>query len=247
MANNIKQIAVVTGASRGIGREFVFQIASKYPGLDEIWVIGRRFDLLYSLSKEITNIKIVPLPLDLANCEDLDTFELKLSRARARVRLLVNCAGYGKLGSFSEADYDGQIGMIDVNCRALTAVTHIALRYMPSKSRIINLASAAAFVPQKDFAVYAASKAYVESFSTALRAELKREGISVTSVCPGPVDTDFFKTADPENKTKLIKKLAMVQKEAVVAYALKCASKGKARSIYSPLMKAGYVLSHLLP
>lgn len=242
-----KQIAIVTGASRGIGREFVYQIAEKYSGFDEIWVIARRFDLLYSLSKEITNVKIVPFPMDLSDPEEIEKLDIKLCKSRARVRLLVNCAGYGKLGAFCDKSFSSEIGMIDVNCRALTAITHTVLKYMPSRSRIINLASAAAFFPQKNFAVYAASKAYVDSFSMGLRKELWKEGISVTSVCPGPVDTDFFTIADPENKTNLLKKLTMVKKEKVVKYALECASKSKARSIYSPAMKAGYLLSHLLP
>lgn len=242
-----KQIAIITGASRGIGREFVKQIAQRYPGFDEMWVIARRIDLLNELQKELPHNKIVPMSLDLSRNEDINRLNGALYESKVKVRLLVNCAGYGRLGAFEENDRGTEVGMIDVNCRGLTAVTYVVLKYMGTKSRIINLASGAAFVPQKDFAVYAASKAYVDSFSMGLRAELMKKGITVTSVCPGPVDTDFFAVADPENKTKLYKKLVRVSKENVVKYALDCARYGRARSIYGPVMKAVYVFSHFLP
>ncbi len=246
-----KQIAVITGASSGIGREFAIQTAKHYPRLDQLWVVARRKDKLSSLKEDIgtlaPHIEVVCLPLDLSLNTDIFKIKERLESQKPSVRLLVNCAGYGRLGPFADGDYETEIGMVDVNCRGLTAVTHLILPYMPPKSRIIQLASAAAFIPQKNFAVYAASKAYVDSFSMGLRAELKSRKITVTSVCPGPVDTDFFHVADPDDETKLYKKLARVPKEAVVAHALHCARHGKARSVYSPLIKAGYVLSHLVP
>ncbi len=246
-----KQIAVITGASSGIGREFAIQIAKHYPRLDQLWVVARRKDRLSALKEDIgtlaPHIEVVCLPLDLSLNTDIFKIKERLESQKPSVRLLVNCAGYGRLGPFADGDYETEIGMVDVNCRGLTAITHLILPYMPPKSRIIQLASAAAFIPQKNFAVYAASKAYVDSFSMGLRAELKSRKITVTSVCPGPVDTDFFHVADPDDETKLYKKLARVPKEAVVAYALHCARHGKARSVYSPLIKAGYVLSHLVP
>lgn len=246
-----KQIAVITGASSGIGREFAIQTAKRYPRLDQLWVVARRKDKLSALKEEIQTfapcMEVVCLSLDLSLETDIFKLKERLESHKPSVRLLVNCAGYGRLGSFADCDYQTEIGMIDVNCRALTAVTHLMLPYMPPKSRIIQLASAAAFIPQKNFAVYAASKAYADSFSMGLRAELKSRKITVTSVCPGPVDTDFFHVADPDDETKLYKKLARVPKEAVVAYAFHCARYGMARSIYSPLIKICYVLSHLVP
>lgn len=240
MFKETKQIAIVTGASSGIGKEFVIQIAGRYPRFDEIWVIARRRELLEELGSILKytapDIRVVCIEKDLSKYDELLKIKELLNDEKPCVRLLVNCAGYGKVGPFMEDEYQNQIGMIDVNCRALTAVTHMVLQFMPQKSRIIQLASAAAFLPQKNFAVYAASKSYVESFSTGLRRELRKRGISVTSVCPGPVDTEFFDVADPGNETKLYKKLVRVSKEAVVKRALTDASHGRAHSICLPFL-----------
>ena len=186
--------AVVTGASSGIGREFVRQLGYFYKDLDEIWVIARRRERMEQLRKESR----VPLRIfegDLMKKQVYKDYHRALGEYAPDIRMLVNAAGFGKSGSFTEIAGEGkriQTDMIDLNCRALTRMTQMTLPYMKQGSRIINLASAAAFCPQPDFAVYAATKSYVLSFSRALGAELKSGGIYVTAVCPGPVKTEFF-------------------------------------------------------
>ena len=182
----------MTGASSGIGREFVRQMAKTCPVLDEIWVTGRREDALCALQKEFPSVIIRVLPLDLQERGDLDRLREFLELENPSLCFLVNSAGVGYAGRVEEEDRKETLSMINLNCRALTAVTMLALPYLCGGARVIQMASGAAFLPQPGFAVYAASKAYVLSFSRALGEELRRRNIHVTAVCPGPVRTRFF-------------------------------------------------------
>ena len=232
------KIAVVTGASSGIGREFARQISARYGKLDEIWLIARRKELLESLQEEIKlNARIIAM--DLTNEDDMKQFNDYLEELSPDIKILVNCAGYGKVGRFEELDLKEQTGMIDLNCKALTEMTGICLKYISSHSRIINVASAAAFCPQPRFNVYAATKAYVLSFSRALNCELKDKKITVTSVCPGPVDTEFFDIAGDNGSA--FKKKMRVPAEKVVDKAIKDAAIGNELSVYSAMMKTAEV------
>ena len=185
------RIAIVTGASSGIGREFARQIPRLYRNLDELWVLARRTDRLKELERELG----LPLRIfdgDLRRDYIYERLQKELDRQNAEIRMLVNAAGYGKTGRFEEIPLEDQLGMIDLNCRSLTKMTGICLPHLRKGSRIVNIASAAAFSPQPGFAVYAAGKSYVYRLSMALREELKGKGILVTAVCPGPVETEFF-------------------------------------------------------
>ena len=185
------KIALITGASSGLGREFARQIPKLYQNLDEIWVVARRAERLNELEMELK----VPVRIfdgDLNQDYIYKKLGIALGKSHANVRMLVNAAGYGKIGTFCEYGWKEETGMVDLNCRSLTRMTALCLPYMHCGSRIVNLSSAAAFGPQPGFAVYAATKSYVYSLSMALGRELKGSGIYVTAVCPGPVDTEFF-------------------------------------------------------
>ena len=238
------KIAVVTGASSGLGREFARQISARYSKFDEIWLIARRTERLEEVADEIKLTSRV-ISLDLSSKDELMALKELLEENAPDIKLLVNCAGYGKSGSFDELGYDEQLGMIDINCRALTAVTKLCLPYISSNSRIIELASAAAFMPQPDFAVYAATKSYVLSFSKAINKELKPKKITVTAVCPGPVDTEFFDIAG--KNVKLLKRMVMAKPENVGEQAIKDAALGNELSIYGRTMKLAHVAGRFLP
>ena len=238
------KIAVVTGASSGLGREFARQISARYSKFDEIWLIARRTERLEEVADEIKLTSRV-ISLDLSSKDELMALKELLEENAPDIKLLVNCAGYGKSGSFDELGYDEQLGMIDINCRALTAVTKLCLPYISSNSRIIELASAAAFMPQPDFAVYAATKSYVLSFSKAINKELKPKKITVTAVCPGPVDTEFFDIAG--KNVKLLKRMVMAKPENVVEQAIKDAAHGNELSIFGRTMKLAHVAGRFLP
>ena len=242
-----KKIAIITGASSGMGREFVRQLNHCTRTLDEVWVIARRQEQLTALQKEVKNLSLKVLPLDLCNNPDMDFLAELLEAGRPSVRLLINAAGIGKAGNFEKLTRQEACHMVELNDRALVGVTSMVLPYMSPKSNIIQLASASAFLPQKEFAVYAASKAFVLSFSRALGAELKEKGILVTTVCPGPVDTAFLKIANGGKEQKWIKRIVTVKAEPVVAKALRDAKAGKELSIYGVWMHAVWIASKLLP
>ena len=190
-----------------MGREFVLQIPRLYKNLDELWVVARRTDRLKSLQEQV-KIPVRIFDGDMQRNYIFEKIQKELERRQADVRMLVNAAGYGKIGRVASIDLNEQCGMVDLNCTALTKMTGICLPYLSKGSRIINLASAAAFCAQPGFCVYAASKAYVLRFSQGLAAELKKQGILVTAVCPGPVHTEFFDRAGT---------LAVSKKEAFCA------------------------------
>lgn len=241
------KIAVVTGASSGMGREFVRQIGYFYRDLDEIWVIARRRERLERLQKESR----VPLRIfdgDLLKKQVYRQYHDGLKERQPVVRMLVNAAGFGKSGTFADIaseDRKIQTDMVDLNCRALTRMIQFTLPYMNKGARIINLASAAAFCPQSGFAVYAATKAYVLSLSRALSSELRSRGIIVTAVCPGPVDTEFFRVSG--ELTSPLKKLTLVKAPYVVRKALKDSRKRREISVYGASMKAVRIGAKLIP
>lgn len=241
-------IAVITGASSGLGMEFCQQISKKFKTIDEIWVIARRIDRLNLLKDTITNVVIRPIAADITDTAALEAYRELLAEHKPSIRILVNAAGYGMIGHFEDISEADNCGMCDVNVTALTRVTHISLPYMcENKSNIINIASSAAFAPQPSFAVYAATKAYVKSFSYGLSKELMYRGIAVTAVCPGPVNTEFFDVAEKYTTAKVIKKLFKADAKKVVAKALRDAYHNQHISIYGFTMKAYRVLAKLLP
>ena len=242
------RIAVVTGASSGLGREFVRQISKKYRTLDEIWVLARRTERLMELSDEINNVKIRCISCDITDKRKLLKYRNALKKYNPSIRILVNAAGYGIIGHFDELKEEDNVGMVELNSTALTRITDISLPYMArGGANIINIASSAAFLPQPSFAVYAASKAYVLSLSRALNKELKTRKITVTAVCPGPVETEFFDIAETYNSVKLYKKLFRSKPEEVVKLALKDAYHKRTVSVYGGYMKSFRILCKLLP
>lgn len=239
------RVAVITGASSGLGREFARQIPQLYKHLDEIWVIARREERLKDLAPGLS-VPVRVFAGDLLEEEIYKNISSCLADYRPDIRMLVNAAGYGKTGVFQKIEEEAQIGMVQLNCEALTRMTKICLPYMSVGSRIINIASAAAFGPQPEFAVYAASKSYVYSFSNALRSELKAQEIYVTSVCPGPVDTEFFVLAG-EDRPASVKDKLFVKAKDVVRQALIDSRKKRAVSVYGLPMKAARTASGMMP
>lgn len=245
--------AIITGASSGMGKLFALEICKHYVHIEEIWLIARRTKELQSLKKQLENLgkkKIIrDFSWDLTKDESLDAFEKELKDRKPEVCILVNCAGYGKIGSFEEVGYHHNRGMVKLNCQALTDITCLTLPYMRNRGRIIQLASSAAFVPQPDFAVYAASKSYVLSLSRALNKELSNRNICVTAVCPGPVQTEFFDIAQEGTgrSLKRIKMLVMAKPEKVVRKALNDSRKGKEKSVYGGVMNLFELLCKVVP
>lgn len=244
MRNNI---ALVTGASSGMGKEFVREIAKKYKGLDEIWVVARRKDRLRELKKEIIGTRVRILPLDLMEEKSFERLKKALEKEQPDVRILVNASGYGISGSFEFGTQEDASGMVRLNCEALTRVTYLVLPYLRRGSFIYQIASSAGFAPQPGFAVYAATKAYVKSFSIALRQELAWREIKVIAVCPGPVKTEFFDRVYEQEEMKFYKRFVMANPKKVVRKAIRDARRNKAVSVYGVTMKITRMICKLLP
>ncbi len=240
-------VAIITGASSGMGREFALQIAQGYSSVNEIWLIARRSERMEALQDKLLGRKVHIFAWDLTKAEDMEAFGRKLEEVKPKVRILVNAAGYGIIGTVDQISREDNLGMVDLNCRSLTEVTYRVIPYLAPHSNVIQMASSAAFMPQPKFAVYAASKAYVLSFSRALNQELKDRDIGVTAVCPGPVQTEFFDKAETYEAVKVYKKLTMAKAEKVVRRALLDAKHGKNVSVYGGLMKGFRLLCKLAP
>lgn len=240
------KIAIVTGASSGMGREMVFRLADRYGGFQEIWVIGRRKERLDALDGKVP-VKLRKFPLDLTKKEDLEILAAALAEKKPEVKFRVNAAGFGITGPVGSFPEEEAASMVRLNCEGLTAVTELVLPYIPDNSRILQFASAAAFMPQPGFAVYAATKAYVLSYSRALGEELRRRRIFVTAVCPGPVDTEFFGKALNGKPMDPFKRLFMARTKYVVDRAFSDCLKGKPVSVPGLSMKAFYVLCRICP
>lgn len=256
-------IAIVTGASSGMGEEFARQLVSNQYALlgvpfDEIWLIARSEDKLSKIKTEIGPDKVRTVPLDLTDPSSIERFAGLLSETKPTIRLLINSAGMGKNGVFAEQKVTDTQQAISLNCSALSTVTQICLPYMipygesvgkKQGPRIINIASSAGFLPQPGFAIYAATKSFVISFSRALHAELKSKHISVTCVCPGPCDTNFIKVSknDPDAAFTGFKAKFVTSVDKLIPASLRAAGKCKSMLVFGFGQKCLHLASKILP
>lgn len=233
--------AIITGASAGLGREFLRQTPALYPDIEEYWLIARRKDKLLEAAAEIP-VQCRILPLDLTKDESYEKLAAELEKVKPEVWMLINNSGCGFLGNVGEGELANQTAMIDLNLKGLTAVTHTVIPYMPKGSRIINVSSIASFCPNTRMTVYSASKAYVTAFNFGIAEELKPKGITATAVCSGPMDTDFIYTGAIKGNSKTFDTLPYCDPVKVARGALIAAGLGK--TVYTP--KAFYKLYRVL-
>lgn len=239
-------IAIITGASSGMGRELVVQLTQQ-EHFDEIWVIARRAELLESLKEEIS-VPVRPIQMDLTAKDSLDRYRDLLEFARPNVRFLANCSGYGRFGTYERIPVEDSLNIIDLNVRALVGITEMTIPYMKEGARIVQWDSLSAFQPVPLLNVYAASKSFILSYTRALRVELQNSGIQVMAVCPYWVDTAFFARANETDPTAVTQFEVMYQPADVVAKALKDLERGrKDVSVYGGRAKFQRLMVKLLP
>jgi short-subunit dehydrogenase len=196
--------ALITGATAGLGAEFARQLG---PVASRLVLVGRRVerlaDLADSLKSSNPHLQIDSIAVDLARSSERERLAAHIIQEQIPLNLLVNNAGLGDLGAFDSAEWSRLASVLEVNVTALTHLTHLLLPMLRAQgpSGILNVSSVAGFYPLPEMAVYAATKAYVTSFSEALRMELSFEGIAVTALCPGPVPTEFFQVASRDGET----------------------------------------------
>ena len=240
------KIAVVSGASSGMGRELVKIIDKNCPMLDEIWVIARRKDRLLNLQFHVRKPLRI-FEMDLAKRENIYELENTMDSKKPHIYIAAASAGFGKYGENIDLKMEDALGMADVNVRALTGLVQMSLPYMVRGGRILMLASSAAFLPQPGFGIYAATKAYVLSYARSLRQELKKRDIWVTAVCPGPVKTEFFDHCGSGRALSAMKLFFMADPKKVVCHAWRDSMRKKAVSVYGLSMKSVRIAAKIIP
>ena len=242
----MKKIAIVTGASSGLGREFARAIM-KEEAIDELWVIARRRERLEELKKELGS-KVRPIALDLLKKESYDQIKALLAAEKPEIKVLVNASGFGKYGTYKDLTDQEIDDILDLNCKGMIHMTYDCLPYMKKGDRVITMGSSSAFQPLPEFIMYSSSKVLVLHFCRALHVELRDRGIPVTCVCPGYVRTEFFQVAqDTKNPTTCTNFKPMYEPEDVVEKALKDSRKGKPMSVLGFHVQWLRFLSKILP
>ena len=241
----MKRIAVITGASSGMGAQFVKTIREFGTELDEIWVIARRKERLEQLQ---VAYPLRPIALDLADRASYAVYQQLLEAEQPRVELLINASGFGKFCATLDVSTEENLNMVDLNCQALQALCQLTVPRMGAGSRIINIASVAAYQPIPYIGVYGASKAFVLSYSRALNRELKKKGITVTAVCPFWTKTAFFDRAIAPDRDAVGKHYsAMYDPKDIVSRAWRDAKAGRDMSKYGFVARFQGVLAKILP
>ncbi len=238
------KIAVITGASSGMGRDFVTQLSEKEK-FDEIWVIARREERLKELQSHV-KVPLRIVALDLTKTENIDKYGEILKQEKPEVEVLVNASGFGAFEAFDNVALQTYYDMIDLNSKALVGMTYKTLPYMKEGGKIYQVDSLSAFQPVPYINVYGATKAFVLSFSRALNKELKKRGIRVMAICPGWVKTEFFDTAVTD-KSVITYYNQFFESADVVRKAIKDMKKGKDVSILGFGIRAQVMMTKLLP
>lgn len=221
------KIAIVTGASSGLGRAYAEEL-DRRGEVEELWLIARREERLIELSERL-ECPCRILPLDLTEEESIDTLRALLEAEQPTVGALISCAGFGKFGKAEDMTEKEVRSMIDLNCRAAVEVTGVCIPYLRKGSRVLEVCSCAGFQPLPGLNVYAATKAFLLSYTRALAYELKGRGVKVTAVCPYWIKTEFMSVArDTANPDAVKHTPFAIRPEAVAAWSLTRNSRGAA-------------------
>lgn len=240
------RIAIVTGASSGLGRAYAREL-DKADGLDELWLIARREERLLALSGELDHPCRI-LPLDLTKKESMETLEALLKAEKPHVRVLVSCAGFGKFGRAEDLSPQEIRDMVDLNCRAAVEVTGLCIPYLRRGSRVLEVCSCAAFQPLPGLNLYAATKAFLLSYTRSLGEELKGRGVKVTAVCPFWIKTEFMAVARDTANPQAVKHTPFAMRpEAVAAWSLTMNDLGAALTTCGPIPSLMRLGSKVVP
>lgn len=237
----MKKIAILTGATGGLGREFLKQIMNE--DLDEVWAVARNRQKLSDLQKEYGE-KVLPISLDLSDLGAIEQIRMMLKEQKPFVAYLINNAGLAKMGKYTDFSLEEIDKTINVNCKAPVMLAQICIPYMGKGSKILNISSASAFQPNPYINLYAASKAFERNYSRALNVELEETGIKAVAVCPGWIDTELLQKEINGQKVKFP---GLVSADRVAKQAMKDAKKGKDMSVCSLYVKYQHLIVKLLP
>ena len=245
----MKDIAIVTGATSGVGREFVRQLDAGAGGpLDEIWIIGRKIETMERICAN-NQVPTRYFALDLCDPASFETLSAELEREGADtcVQWLINSAGFGKFGQLDDISRKDNADMVRLNCLAVLEMCYLALPHMASGSRIINMASVAAFLPQPYLSVYSASKRFVLDLTRSLDAELREVGIRACAVCPKFMKTGFLDEPGNSDIAGAMCAVGFEDVSACVRRAIRAALFGSNMCITSFDMRLAYIATKVLP
>lgn len=242
----MKNIAVITGASSGLGVKFLKAVVHRYPQMDEYWIIARRKERMDKLAEKYKNKKVIAIEADLSDESSYEALTGRLKNEKPSVKVLINNAGYEKSGKFSDMEQKDIMSMISVNMKGMTMIQKVFLPYMQKGSYTIITCSVSSFVPVPNQTVYSATKKYVYYFGKALREELLGRGINVLLLCPGNMDTEMNPKGQRGQGQK-INQLPFLNIAELTARALEKAEKG--RGVYTPgiFYKSYRVVSKIFP
>lgn len=238
-------VAIITGASGGIGSEFARQLAS-LGIIDEFWFIARSESKMQSLADEL-GVKAKIIGADLTAEEGINKVRVALEEEKPEVKFLINASGFGNFGAFDELREDEIVKMIDLNVKALVLLTHMTVPYMELGGRIIQLGSGSCFTPLPYFNIYSSSKVFVLHYTKALNHELKKYGVRATCFCPGWVETDFLDKSQANGNTHPKRIAPVLNCEKVVRGCIKASVKGKAMYVTGKYTKLQHLLFKLVP
>lgn len=238
------KIAVITGASSGMGREFVRELTAEQ-SFDEVWVIARRKDRLEALQSEIS-VPIRAVALDLSDSASIAEYRRLLDEVKPEVKVLVNASGFGRFEAFENGNLETYYNMIDLNDKAMVGMTYETLPFMKKGGQIYQICSRAAVMPVPYINIYAATKAFTLSFSRALNVELKKKGIRVLGVCPFWTKTEFFDRAVDEDCI-ITYYSRYTTAEQVVSRAIKDMKRGRDISVPGFMNRVEVFATKLLP
>ena len=213
--------ALITGASSGLGEEFARQLAAQGANLVLVARSAEKLDQLAAVLRHKSNVQVTVLPADLSSEEEVSQLVGEVKHRGLTIDLLINNAGFGIFENFLNTPLQPQMDQVDVNVRALVALTHAFAPGMVAAGRggVINIASTAAFQPLAGADVYAATKAFVLLFSEGLSLELEKSGVRVLASCPGPVATQFFAHMNPQLRASQMDQPATVVRDTLRAFA----------------------------
>lgn len=246
----MKKIAIITGASSGIGKEFAKTISQNVE-FDELWIIARRLEKLEELKKELS-FPVKTISLDLSDRFSYEKYDKLLQEEKTNgdfvIQMLMNCSGFGRFCATMDASYNEYLNMLDLNCGAIVALCQISIPYMTRGSKIINIGSVAGFQPIPYINVYSSSKSFVINYSRALKSELEKDGIHVMTVCPFWTQTEFFNRAiNKEQNPVVTNYIVMYKPEQIVQKAWKDLKRNKEVSIFGFIAAGQALLTKIFP
>lgn len=236
-------IAVITGASSGLGVCYVDAVTQLFPEIDELWLIARRENRLKEVAQRHPDKHCVIIPMDMADMNSYTRLAEKLQAEQPRIQVLINDAGVSCGAPFEDMPLERMLQMIDLNCKGATAITKTCLPYITDGGTILEVSSTSAFVPNTNLIVYCASKSYVSALCLGLREELKHRRINVCAMCPGFMLTEMTTHGLTPGQSRL----PVIDPKKAARKSLKAAKHGRAVYTTGAFYKGYRFLAKVLP